>query len=134
VPKTTPPATGTTATKVVLVADHTTVSTDGNDVSFVKATIADAAGNVVTTADNPVTFSIAGPGTIIAVDSASMTAETFRGNVRSAYKGVAFAIVQATGAGAITVTAQAANLTGGSATVTATAGAFSPCATAATCN
>jgi beta-galactosidase len=134
VPKTTPPATGTTAAKVVLAADHTTVLTDGNDVSFVKATIADAAGNVVTSATTPVTFAVTGPGTLVAVDSGSMTAETFRGNVRSAYQGVAFAIVQATGAGAITVTAQAANLTAGSATLTAVAGTFVPCATPATCN
>ncbi len=134
VPRTTPPATGTTATKVVLLADHPTVLTDGNDVSFVKATIADAAGNVVTTATDPVTFAITGPGTIIAVDSASMTAETFRGNVRMANKGVAYALVQATGAGTITVTAQAGTLTSGSATVTATVGTFVPCATPATCN
>ena len=57
------------------------------------------------------TFTITGPGTIIAVDSASMTQETFRGNVRNAYQGLAFAIVQATGPGTITVTASAAGLT-----------------------
>ena len=53
VPRTTPPATGTTAAKVVLAADHPTLLTDGNDVSFVKATIADASGNVVTSATSP---------------------------------------------------------------------------------
>jgi beta-galactosidase len=134
VPRTTPPPTGATPAKVVLVADHPTVLTDENDVSFVKATIADAAGNVVTSATNPVTFALTGPGTIVAVDSGSMTAETFRGNVRAPYRGVAFAIVQATGPGTITVTAQAGNLTSGSATVTASVGTFAPCATAATCN
>jgi beta-galactosidase len=134
VPRTTPPPTGTTAAKVVLSADHPTVLTDGNDVSFVRATIADAAGNVVTSATNPVTFAVTGPGTIVAVDSGSMTAETFRGNVRSPYRGLAFAIVQATGPGTITVTAQAGNLTSGSATVTASVGTFAPCATPATCN
>jgi beta-galactosidase len=74
-----------------------------------------------------VTFAITGPGTIVAVDSGSMTQETFRGNVRNAYKGLAFALVQATGAGTITVTASAAGLTGGSATVEATEGTFAPC-------
>ena len=73
------------------------------------------------------TFAITGPGTIIAVDSASMTQETFRGNVRNAYQGLAFAIVQATGAGTITVTASASGLTSGSATVQATVGTFVPC-------
>jgi beta-galactosidase len=122
------PATGTTATKVVLTADHPTVLTDPNDVSFVKATIADANGNVVTSASTAVvTFSITGPGTIVAVDSGSVMAESFRGNARTAFQGLAFAIVKATGAGAITVTASSPGLTGSSATVQASAGTFVPC-------
>jgi beta-galactosidase len=122
------PATGTTATKVVLTADHPTVLTDPNDVSFVKATIADANGNVVTSASTAVvTFSITGPGTIVAVDSGSVMAESFRGNVRTAFQGLAFAIIKATGAGAIAVTASSPGLTGGSATVQASAGTFVPC-------
>jgi beta-galactosidase len=125
-PKTAPPPAGTTATQVVLTADHTTIVTDWNDVSFVKAAISDANGHVVSSA-TPVTFAITGPGTILAVDSASMTNETFRGNVRNAYKGLAFALVQATAAGTITVTASAAGLTGGKATVQGTVGTFVPC-------
>jgi hypothetical protein len=93
---------------------------------FVQAAIWNASGAIVSST-TPVTFAITGPGTIIAVDSASMTQETFRGNVRNAYQGLAFAIVQATGAGTITVTASASGLTSGSATVQATAGTFVPC-------
>jgi beta-galactosidase len=130
--KTSPAATGTTASKVVLTADHTAIVTDGNDVSFVKAAISDASGGVVTGSAATVTFAITGPGVILAVDSASMTQETFRGNVRNAYQGLAFAIVQATGAGTITVTASASGLTGGTATIQATAGTFVPCS--GTCN
>jgi beta-galactosidase len=126
VPKTTAAPTGTGATKVVVTADHATLLTDLNDVSFIKAAISNGSGAIVSST-TPVTFAIAGPGTIIAVDSASMTQETFRGNVRNAYQGLAFAIVQATGAGTITVTASAAGLTTGSATVQATAGTFAPC-------
>ena len=74
-----------------------------------------------------VTFSITGQGTIIAVDSGSVTQESFRGNVRNAYQGLAFAIVQATGAGTITVSAAASGLTGASATIQASAGTFVPC-------
>ena len=81
----------------------------------------------MTSSSAAVTFSISGPGTIIAVDSASVTQETFRGNVRNAYQGLAFAIIQATGAGTITVNASAAGLTAASATVQASAGAFVPC-------
>ena len=125
-PKTTATPTGTGATKIVVSADHATLLTDLNDVSFIQAAISNASGEIVSST-MPVTFAIAGPGTIIAVDSASMTQETFRGSVRNAYQGVAFAIVQANGAGPITVTASVAGLTSGSATVQATAGTFVPC-------
>ena len=51
-----------------------------------------------------------------------MTNETFRGKVRNAYQGIAYALVQATGPGTITVTASATGLTGSSATIQASAG------------
>jgi beta-galactosidase len=124
---TSPPATGTSASKVTLTPDHATLLTDLNDVTYVKATIADASGKLVSSSSAAVTFSITGPGTIVAVDSGSQTQESFRGNVRKAYNGVCYAIVQATGPGAITVTAAASGLTGGSATVQAQAGTFTPC-------
>jgi len=133
----TPPAAGaagTTASKIVLTADHTSIVTDLNDVSYVKAAISDANGNTVTGSNASVTFAITGPGTIIAVDSASMTNSSFRGDTRAAYEGLVYAIVQATGAGTITVTATSTGLTSGTATITATAGTFVPCASAATCN
>ena len=126
-PKTSPAPTGTTAAKIVLTADHPTVLVDWNDISFVKAAISDASGGVVTSSSAPVTFAITGPGAIVAVDSGSMIAESFRGNVRNAFEGLAFALVQATGPGAITVTASAAGLTGATATVQATEGTFVPC-------
>jgi beta-galactosidase len=124
---TSPPPTGTTAAKVVVTADHATLLTDPNDVSYVKATIADAAGHVVTGSAVPVTFAITGPGVIVAVDSGSQTQETFRGNVRNAHQGLAFAIVQATGPGTIKVTASATGLTGSSVDVQASTGAFVLC-------
>jgi beta-galactosidase len=70
------------------------------------------------------------------VDSDSMGMESFRGPpwTRNANGGAAYAIVQATGAGTITVTASATGLTDGTASVTASAGTFVPCATAATCD
>jgi beta-galactosidase len=124
---TTPPATGTTAAKVALTADHATLLTDPNDVTYVKATISDASGKLVSSSSAPVTFAISGPGTIIAVDSGSRTQESFRGTQRNAYQGVCFAIIQATGAGAITVTASSNGLTGSSVVVQGTAGTFTPC-------
>jgi beta-galactosidase len=126
-PITTPPTTGATASQILLTADHDTVLTDVNDISFIKATIADASGNVVTGSSAPVTFAITGPGTIVAVDSGSMVNATFRGNMRDAFEGIAFALVQANGAGTITVTATSGALASASATVTATDGTFVPC-------
>jgi beta-galactosidase len=125
--KTSAPPTGTTASKLVLSADHTTLVTDLNDIVFVKAAVADSSGAVVTSSSAPITFALTGPGTIVAVDSGSMTEETFRGNVRNAYQGLAFALVQATGAGTITVTASAAGLAGSSASIQASNGLFVPC-------
>ena len=112
-------STGVVAGKVVLTADHTAIATDLNDVVFVRA--------AVPTATAPVTFSLTGPGTIVAVDSGSMTQETFRGDTRNAFGNFAYAIIQATGAGTITVIAKSAGLTDGSAIVTASEGTFVPC-------
>ena len=74
------------------------------------------------------TFSLTGPGTLVAVDSGSMTQESFRGDTRNAFGNLAYAIIQATGSGAITVTAKSAGLTDGTATITATEATFVPCA------
>ena len=126
-PKTTPPPTGTTASKLVVTADHSTIVTDVNDIVFVQAAVSDSTGKTVTGSSAPITFAITGPGSIVAVDSASMTQETFRGSVRNAYQGTAYALVQATGAGLIAVTASTPGLTGGSASVQASAGTFVPC-------
>jgi len=56
----------------------------------------------VTSSSAAVTFAITGPGTIVAVDSASMTNETFRAKCATPYQGIAYALVQATGPGTIT--------------------------------
>jgi beta-galactosidase len=124
---TSPPPTGTTASQVLLNPDHSTVSTDVDDISYVKATVADSSGRVVTNSSTPVTFSISGPGVIVAVDSGSQTHESFRGSVRKAYQGIAYALVRATGPGTITVTAQAGVLTVARTTLTGTTAPFEPC-------
>ena len=117
-PSTSAPPSGAAAGKVVLTADHDTLLNDVDDVSFVKA---------VVSSDTSVTFAITGPGTIVAVDSGSQTQESFRGLSRNTFGGAAYAIVQATGAGTITMTAKAAGLTDGTATITATEGTWVPC-------
>jgi len=126
-PVTTAPPTGTAASKLVLTADHATITNDWNDVTFVAAAVSDTTGRVVPSSKTPIKFTITGPGQIIAVDSASQTQETFRGDTRNAFNGLAYAIVQATGAGTIIVSATSDGLTAGSATVQGTAGAFVAC-------
>jgi beta-galactosidase len=81
----------------------------------------------VTSSSAPITFSITGPGVIVAVDSGSPTHESFRGTVRKAYQGITYALVRATGPGAITVTASAGGLTVGRTTLTGTTTPFVPC-------
>ena len=122
------PPTGTTASKLVLSADHATITNDWNDVAFVAAAVSDSTGRVVTSSSAAIQFTITGPGKIIAVDSGSQNQETFRGDTRKAFNGLAYAIVQATGAGAITISATTSGLTAGSATIQGTAGVFVPCA------
>ncbi|RSM36350.1 glycoside hydrolase family 2 [Amycolatopsis balhimycina DSM 5908] len=126
-PATSPPPTGTAATRVLVSPDHSTVSTDIDDVSYVKATVADSSGRVVTGSSAAVTFGITGPGVLVAVDSGSPVQESFRGTVRKAYQGVAYALVRATGPGAITVTASSGGLTTGTTTLTGTTASFVPC-------
>lgn len=126
-PHTSPPPTGTTASRVVLRPDHSAVSTDTDDISYVQAAVTDSSGRVVTGSSAPVTFSISGPGVIVAVDSGSQTQESYRGTVRKAYHGLAYALVRATGPGTITVTARADGLTLGTTTLTGTTAPFVPC-------
>lgn len=111
--------TGVTAGKVVLTTDHSSITTDWNDIAYVRAAVPGETAAV--------TFSLTGPGTILAVDSGSMTQESFRGDTRNAYGHLAFAIVGATGPGTITVTAKSSGLTDGSVTVEAMTGNFVPC-------
>jgi len=126
-PHTSPPPTGTTASRVVLKPDHSTMSTDTDDISYVQAAVTDSSGRVVTGSSAPVTFSISGPGVIVAVDSGSQTQESYRGTVRKAHHGLAYALVRATGPGTITVTARADGLTLGTTTLTGTTAPFVPC-------
>jgi len=114
-------AAGTSAVKVALSSDREVVSTDVNDISYVKAIIADSNGNVVTNfTAAPITFKITGPGVVVAVDSGSTLSETFRGTTRNAYRGIAYTLVRATGPGTITVTAATPGLNAGSVTLTGT--------------
>lgn len=101
------------ATQIRLVADRATLKADGKDLSFITAEILDSNGDVVPRADNAITFSIEGPGEIVATDNgnpADMTA--FPSKERKAFNGLALVIVRPkTGVpGEIVVSAKANDL------------------------
>lgn len=109
------------AAKLVLVADRAAVSPAWDDVVFVRAVVADASGTPVPTANEVVQFNVSGPGKIIAVDNGDcLSTEPFQADERKAYGGRCVAIVRATAAtGTINLTAHAAGLADGHATVAA---------------
>lgn len=112
------------AAKVQLKPDRTSITADGKDLVYIEADITDANGVIVPTADNKVTFSISGPGTIVGVDNGNaISLESYKGNSRSAFSGKCLVIVQSTKTtGQITVTASANGLSTASVTVVATDG------------
>ena len=110
------------ATGLRLKADRSEIAADGKDLSFVTLEIVDASGYVVRTANNAVTFSIEGPGEVVATDNGFEADFTpFPSNKRNAFNGLALAIVKAKKGetGPITIQAIAEGLEVGSATVTA---------------
>jgi len=94
---------------VALRVDRPHLTPTWDDVAYVTATVVDEHGVVVPSADNQITFEVSGPGALVAVDNQDIAShEPFQGNVRSAFQGRCVAIVRATAAGRIAVSANAA--------------------------
>jgi beta-galactosidase len=93
--------------------NRTTISADGNDLSFVSVAVVDNKGDVVPQAEPSVKFSVQGPGEIVSTDNGNPTDMTaFPSKERKAFRGLVLGIVRAK-AGAsspITVTAEANGL------------------------
>jgi beta-galactosidase len=85
-----------------------------DDVAIVRATIVDAKGIPVPRADNLVSFSVSGPGVIVAVDNGDNEShEPFQASERHAYLGQCVVYVKATrGSGKIEISAKAEGLKG----------------------
>jgi beta-galactosidase len=102
------------AAKLMLAADRALIANDGRDLSFVTATVADKDGLLVPRSKNAITFSIDGPGEIVATDNGDATDHTiFASPERKAFNGLALAIVRAkpgTAAAPITLRATAEGL------------------------
>jgi beta-galactosidase len=101
------------AAKLNMTADRATIKGDGYDLSFITVAVVDSNGDTVPRTNSAITFSVSGPGQIVATDNgdpADMTA--FPSLTRRAYSGLALAIVRANAgaSGQITVSAVATGL------------------------
>jgi len=109
--------------QVLLAADRGTIAPTWDDVSYVTVTVADDNGVIVPNAHDLITFKIAGPGFIAAVDSADNNShEPFQFTERRAYQGRCFVMIKSTSAsGKITLVASAPGLKSSSVIIKAVA-------------
>lgn len=81
--------------KIQLTADRSTLSADGQDLSYISVALVDAEGNVYPQAEDLVTFSVSGEGTLQAVaNSNPMSSESFQKEYRKAWRGRCLAILK----------------------------------------
>lgn len=98
-------------------ADRSTIRADGRDLSVVTVRVTDRNGRTVPRANNPITFSIEGPGEIVATDNGDPTSFVpLQSPEREAFNGFALAIVRGVPgrAGAIELRARSGALRGDS--------------------
>lgn len=95
-----------------LVADRSALSADHADLAVVSVSVVDAQGQVVPTAGNRITFRVAGPGQLIGVGNGDPSShEPDHATIRSAFNGLAQALVQTTDRGGeITLEAESPGL------------------------
>lgn len=99
-----------------LSVDRAAIAADGGDLAFITATVVDERGDTIPRADDAITFTVDGPGEIVATDNGYAADFTpFPSPQRNAYNGLALAILRgkADEAGTITVTASAEGLEDG---------------------
>lgn len=100
-----------TPAKIALVPDKTTLATTFDSCASIEVRLLDENGTLVPNADAKISFTLAGPGKIIGVDSGNVVStERFQASERMSDQGRALAIVRATEKGKITLTASAAGL------------------------
>lgn len=83
------------AAQLNTTVDRSTINADGTDLSFITVKVTDSKGNVVPDAMNNITFSIEGPGEIVATDNGDPAdLVSFASKERKAYFGLALVIVR----------------------------------------
>jgi beta-galactosidase len=98
------------AAQLQIKPDRASIKADGLDLSFITVKVVDSKGNFVPEADNAITFSVSGPGEIVATDNGDPTdLVAFPLRTRRAFGGLALAIVRAKAgqSGTITILATA---------------------------
>ena len=101
------------AARIVLKADRSRIAPEFDDVATITATVVDANGVEVPSADQLIRFRLTGPGAIAAVDNADNSShESFQAPERHAFQGHCIAVVRATSTGRILLSASAEGLGG----------------------
>lgn len=101
------------ASQLQAAADRTQILADGKDLAFITVQIADSGGLMVPRSNNPIGFSVEGPGEIVATDNGdSYNLESFASHQRDAFNGMALVIVRSIAGkkGRITVIAKSNGL------------------------
>jgi beta-galactosidase len=107
--------------RISLAVDRDRLSPGWDYVSYVTVGVVDENDVLVPTDNSDVTFTVKGPGKIVAVDSGDNSShESFQTAGRRAYQGRCFAIIRATASsGRIELSASSPGLTSGSVTIIA---------------
>jgi beta-galactosidase len=118
----------TTALNPLAKSTTKTLTPDWNDVTYVSATLVDAAGNVIPDSTTVVHFTASGPATILATDNGNLLShEPFQAPDHQLYSGTAIAILRATAAkGSIKISASANGVPAATLTLTAAPSQLSP--------
>jgi beta-galactosidase len=97
---------------IVVRPDRASIHADGEDVTVLEVQVVDAAGRIVPTADNQVTFAVSGEGRLLGVGNGDPSShEADKGSVRRAFNGLCCAIIQSSKSpGSIQVVASASGL------------------------
>jgi len=83
------------ASRLQASADRNQIIANGKDLSFITVQITDKDGLMVPRANNPIEFSIEGPGEIVATDNGdSYNLESFASHQRAAFNGLALVIIR----------------------------------------
>lgn len=116
------------AAKLVMHADRSEVSADGEDVAMLAVEVQDADGRVVPITDHEVAFTVTGAGKLIGVGNGDPTDHApDKGSSRKAFCGLCMALVQSLKKdGEIAVEAAAPGLTSARVTIEAKAITFRP--------